>query len=103
MYHVTIHAAIVTPESAEHGDVDRYEPGEPEAFETLEDVARELQSHGCTEAEGSRWFYSTEPVEDRSYFELGEARTFTAHVTRRGVPLRDLPHHHAALVRLLEA
>lgn len=79
---------VVTPESAEHGDIADSGFEYQDRAMTLREVLRTIESEGCTEpsswpctlenfANGRVWFTSVDPDVD---YRTGESTTYAIHV-----------------------
>jgi hypothetical protein len=78
---------IVTEDSIRHGDAQErgWENEEGETFGTVSEAVDWLKRQGPLQASSSEFsdnlWYSGQVVEDRAFFEKGESRTLSYHLT----------------------
>jgi hypothetical protein len=73
----------VTPESAEHGDIeDSGFDYENENF-TFKEFLHEIETSGCIYSEGCTWLYSEPQIED---YGTCETKSYALHYSRKNAP-----------------
>lgn len=87
----TVTYTITTPESAEQGDFDShgYEV-EPEIAPLYEIVELAKHTYGANQQVNQDSWESSDPVNDRAFFEKGEHKLYQLHITHQdGTSLTD--------------